>query len=89
VSAELTLSPHDAKRARLGSGGSVRIARGADQLAGGAATRLTVRLTSGARRALARLTRSVRATLTISFADATGNRRTLRRAITLLPKPKR
>jgi len=85
ANAVLTLSPANAKRIRLGSGArTVRIGRASKRLPSAASTRLTVRLTSTAGRALGRLTRSVRATLTVAFVDAAGNRRTLRKAITLV-----
>ena len=85
ATAVLTLSPRTAKRARLGSGArSVRIARGTDHLLTAASTRLSIRLTSAARRALGRLTRPVQANLAVTFADAAGNRRTLRKTITLI-----
>jgi subtilisin family serine protease len=85
ANAVLTLSPANAKRIRLGSGArTVRIGRASKRLPSAASTRLTVRLTSTAGRALGRLTRSVRATLTVAFVDAAGNQRTLRKAITLV-----
>ena len=83
--AVLSLSPRNAKRTRLGSGArTVKIGRGGNHLPSAASTRLTLRLTSTAGRALGRLTRSVQATLAVSFVDAAGNRRTLRKAITLI-----
>jgi len=85
ATAVLSLSPRNAKRTRLGSGArAVRIGRDGKHLPSAASTRLTVRLTSSARRALGRLTRPVQATLAVAFVDAAGNRRTLRKAITLI-----
>jgi len=86
ATAALRLSPRNARRARLGSGKhSVRIARGTTRLLAAATTRLSVRLTSSAGRALTRLNRPVQASLAATFVDAAGNRRTLRKTITLLP----
>jgi subtilisin family serine protease len=86
ATAALRLSPRNARRARLGSGEhSVRIARGTTRLLAAATTRLSVRLTSSAGRALTRLNRPVQASLAATFVDAAGNRRTLRKTITLLP----
>ena len=85
ATAVLSLSPGNAKRTRLGSAArTVSIGRGGKHLPSAASTRLTVRLTSSAGRALGRLTRPVQATLAVAFVDAAGNRRTLRKAITLV-----
>jgi len=84
ATALLSLSPRDAKRLRLGSGNrTVSIGRRVRALTSASTTALAVRLTPTASRALARLTRPVTATLTVVFVDAAGNRRTLRKAVTL------
>jgi hypothetical protein len=85
ANAVLSLSPRHAKRTRLGSGArTVKIGRASKRLPSAASATLTVRLTSSAARALRRLTRPVRATLTVDFVDAAGNKRTLRKAVTLV-----
>jgi len=86
ANAVLSLTPRNAKRTRMGSGTrTVRIGRGGKHLPSPTSTTLTVRLTSSAARALRRLTRPIRASLAVDFVDATGNRRTLRRAVSLVP----
>nr|MBA3327945.1 S8 family serine peptidase [Solirubrobacterales bacterium] len=85
ATAVLSLSPRNAKRARVGSRlRTVTIGRGRRRLLSTASTMLTVRLTSTAGRALKRLARPVRATLAVTFVDAAGNRRTLRKSVTLV-----
>ena len=82
ASALLSLSPRNAVRARLGSQGrAVVIGRRTIHVPSGTSTRLTIRLTRGARRALGRVIRPIQARLAITFVDADGNRRTLRRAV--------
>ncbi len=79
------LSPRNAKRVRLGTGArSVRIGRGSDRLLTAASTSLSIRLTGTASRTLARVNRPVQTTLAVTFVDAAGNRRTLRKTITLV-----
>lgn len=85
ATASLSVSPRHAKRLRLGSGTrSVRIGRGTGRLPTAASSTVTVRFTSTASRALVRLRRSIQATLAVTFVDAVGNRRTLRKTITLV-----
>lgn len=85
ATAVLRLSGRNAKRARLGNGTrSVSIGRGNDRLLTAASTRLSIRLTGRAGRALTRLNRPVQTTLAVTFVDAAGNRRTLRKTITLI-----
>jgi thermitase len=85
ATAVLRLSGRNAKRARLGTGArSVSIGRGNDRLLTAASTRLSIRLTGRAGRALSRLNRPVQTTLAVTFVDSVGNRRTLRKTITLV-----
>lgn len=86
ASAVLSLAPRAARRAGLGSGRrSVRIGSVQGSLPSAASTSLAIRVTTTARRALNRLTRPVHAMLAVVFADTAGNRRTLRKTITLIP----
>ncbi|MDQ3722366.1 MAG: S8 family serine peptidase [Actinomycetota bacterium] len=85
ATAVLNLSPRNAKRVRLGTGArSVRIGRGNDRLLTAASTRLSIRLSGTASRRLTRLNRPIQTTLAVTFVDAAGNRRTLRKTITLI-----
>jgi subtilisin family serine protease len=81
---ELRLAGRTAKRLRLTRGtAAVRIASGRASAGRAGATWVTLRLTSRAKRALARV-RSVKATLRATATDAAGNRRTRSRTVTLV-----
>ena len=81
---ELRLDRRTAKRLRLTTRtAAIRIASGRTSAGRAGATWVTMRLTSRAKRALARA-RGVKATLRATGTDAAGNSRTRSRAVTLV-----
>ena len=83
VRLELRLDRRTAKRLHLRSAtATVRIATGSAAFARPGSAKVTLRLTSKAKRALARA-RNVKATLVVTASDAAGNRATRTRTLTL------